>query len=1128
MIISYKRHNKIVKILSLIVACAFLMNTIAWASGDIASVYPKNRNLQVQTFISQISLNGGPAYEQQLAVEAITILSLLRDKEIPVQDVDSEVDKWLSESPFKSNKRILTLIDVTQEEGSSIAILEVMQGPDKGKRYTLSLNIGSLENMSPGEFINEVKTIKEIKPAKSEKQEKIVNPEKNKTNKKSPKGTLNQKGFLNTRTLLLVLVICLIVPMFALLCGCGGGSGGASNPVAVSAPVIQEEYNYDLILTDTPHLYRVEGTFGDSRYEYEVGIGYPVSFMQPSYVYKRDDALIAIHDNHGEDNPHMSFTSEEMQLIVQTLDRLPLHTIKPTFKIMSTSVAGWGTVLGAATQNGTVLLMINMAENGQRIITSPDFPASERNGERSADKIAATDIPELLSHEVGHLFHYYLKENNIELANRFEVLHNNSGSDTLNYMDTLLFGYVPYTSATPYGMTNLNEDFATIFAGFTQQTNKFFEIAISRAIDGSPVLLEKLLFMTQFFLTEDGENLMTYDGYARWGYGGTLGNYLSEKLRPIEINGDKILTGKYLFQLNSSGASTELVGVSHDQRFLYKNAEGLTTETLADSQGNVFIKYTQDENFHSDLPIIVIEDHWLMDGKYYLRARGKFLIQDQQNQINIQIDTEDKWQDIEIAYPDGIVSGYVKIQVVLSAGGTVDIHGGRYVHNGGSLNLSPEAGKDITGKIENKQFVHNGVEYGCYNEENKKIEIDIEEAKRSLKLEELSDHKITGFVHAHEIFHHMVDMEGVIVPKDEEEALSNLFAKRTLGLLLNSTEAGLLNNFVKNVKDENIRHQLSLKYEDADFLLNLHRMGVDILNIENKKDIKEETVKPENKILDSHNTSLKSFSLLKRYFNNILSGSESEEDHSPVDIVIDMNLIPKRDIKANIETWAYLILMCRDLENVNFIFENSYSAFGMTKKEDSLNETETIIMLKNIIREKSAFFNLDIGIDEFIEKHINSERRDEAVEIVITSKDLLRKAREEDIKLEQNQYPVALDDGVRKGDNIALRNFEAALTIGLAKAALVLAKRRDENTNSKNKKELPKLRKELCNRLQSLYSVFRKDVKLTENTLDNMIYPDSAVRMNLAIRLSLPPIVRLPLKQIQKFHESIQLLLQSV
>jgi SAM-dependent methyltransferase/tRNA(Arg) A34 adenosine deaminase TadA/GNAT superfamily N-acetyltransferase len=255
---------------------------------------------------------------------------------------------------------------------------------------------------------------------------------------------------------------------------------------------------------------------------------------------------------------------------------------------------------------------------------------------------------------------------------------------------------------------------------------------------------------------------------------------------------------------------------------------------------------------------------------------------------------------------------------------------------------------------------------------------------------------------------------------------------------------------------------------------------------------------------------------VKEYFHDAKINSKDQ----PIDVVVDLSLISKEDIEENAETWSYLIRICEELGNINFIFERP----NFTGRGDLPAE-----LLADI--EKAAGRDeFALALEKYLEKglmeRVNVKRRENAIEIPILSKRLLEWKRDSKIELEANQYPVALEGITTVNDQeVVLRNFEAALSIGLSKAALAIARKRDSEKTEDEEKELPILRKKILDKIQKLYAVFREDVILTEKTLDNMIHQASAVRMNLAISLALPPITRMFFQKLKDHHDKMQLFL---
>jgi hypothetical protein len=259
---------------------------------------------------------------------------------------------------------------------------------------------------------------------------------------------------------------------------------------------------------------------------------------------------------------------------------------------------------------------------------------------------------------------------------------------------------------------------------------------------------------------------------------------------------------------------------------------------------------------------------------------------------------------------------------------------------------------------------------------------------------------------------------------------------------------------------------------------------------------------------------------IRGYMNAIVRDPAFKKKMPPVDVVVDLSLMSKEDMEENAETWSYLIRACSELANVNFMFEfpdlSGKGAIPAGLSYDisrAASEPEFLAVLAK-----------HLGPEHM--GRVRGERRRDAIEIEIMQKRYLEWKMENSEGLSPNQYPVALEGFTTINDKeVALRNFEAALVIGLSKASLVIARMRDEEKADGEAKELPELRKKILERLQKLYSVFREDVILTEKTLDNMIHPASAVRMNLAISLALPPITRMFFNKLREHHDSVQLFL---
>jgi pimeloyl-ACP methyl ester carboxylesterase/GNAT superfamily N-acetyltransferase len=255
-----------------------------------------------------------------------------------------------------------------------------------------------------------------------------------------------------------------------------------------------------------------------------------------------------------------------------------------------------------------------------------------------------------------------------------------------------------------------------------------------------------------------------------------------------------------------------------------------------------------------------------------------------------------------------------------------------------------------------------------------------------------------------------------------------------------------------------------------------------------------------------------------------VKGAFSPGRSIPVDIIIDLSLIPGNDRKANMATWAHLILSCRRLDNVNFVFRapHNLDIFNRSidpealKFSDIPSMTSAMRDLQRIIREEAYKYGLAEGrVENILNKCIYEGRRDKAIAVPIVSSRILDLAQRRGIKLKTGVFPVAMDgrSGLSGGLGV-LRNYQAALTLSLAKAALVMA--RDEG-----REDLRSLIKDVLPRLNRLYGVF-SNIELHEADLIYMIDPSPVHRLRMAIDMSIPDIVKMPLDLLPSLHEAVQ------
>ncbi|MBD3296422.1 MAG: hypothetical protein GF392_03555 [Candidatus Omnitrophica bacterium] len=300
----------------------------------------------------------------------------------------------------------------------------------------------------------------------------------------------------------------------------------------------------------------------------------------------------------------------------------------------------------------------------------------------------------------------------------------------------------------------------------------------------------------------------------------------------------------------------------------------------------------------------------------------------------------------------------------------------------------------------------------------------------------------------------------------------------------------------------------------------------------------------EDLINDTHMVSSRLFRRVASYFTGYLNAGGEKKEVVPVDIVLDMSLIPAVDLKENAGTLVCLMLMCREMKNVNFLFEIPFSSEKEISPE--LADAHKRAAAKNALlgallaemHNESIYFGMSADdVNDFFSTRIDTPRRAGAVEIPIISEEALKWAKEHDIGLiENNQYPVALEGpACRESGGALLSNFEAGFTLAVAKAGLVLAKKRDAAADAADEKEFPRLKKKVIGQLRDLFKALpftdplgnNMEVKINDRTLDYMVHEDVLLRVNMAISLALPKIIRLPVEKLRELHEGIQLALKA-
>jgi len=238
-------------------------------------------------------------------------------------------------------------------------------------------------------------------------------------------------------------------------------------------------------------------------------------------------------------------------------------------------------------------------------------------------------------------------------------------------------------------------------------------------------------------------------------------------------------------------------------------------------------------------------------------------------------------------------------------------------------------------------------------------------------------------------------------------------------------------------------------------------------------------------------------------------------DDYPVNMTVELALIPEEDLKANMRTIACVIALHNQF-GLN-------ARYKFVEKEGGISLQSAKEILFDEIRDVARLKSLDA--DALIARVTDEARTDDSrvpLEVHIMHKNDLA----EISKLADDILYVAMSDG-KDAAGIPLRDFLAATNIGLGQAACRKAKL-DDAVNTDGEPTLPDTIKAVFPMMQEIYKRLLPEEILTEETVAMMIDNTNPVaRKNLLIDLALPPIVRAVLENLKKYHERMQLLLQA-
>jgi len=231
----------------------------------------------------------------------------------------------------------------------------------------------------------------------------------------------------------------------------------------------------------------------------------------------------------------------------------------------------------------------------------------------------------------------------------------------------------------------------------------------------------------------------------------------------------------------------------------------------------------------------------------------------------------------------------------------------------------------------------------------------------------------------------------------------------------------------------------------------------------------------------------------------------------PVDMIIDLSLIPDEDLKANMRAWSDIIALHKKYKlDINYIFNSDNELYVRKAEEVLLDQVQRNILFTS--KEK-------LEVKNKINK-VHSEEGAVKSIIHIMKVDDLQNIDE----FPENMFPVAMAEG-HVTEGLPLRDFASAASIGLAQALCFKMKMENETI-------LPiYVEREILPRMRKIYERLFPDDDIneliTKETIMNMFSASSIVRKDLAITLALTPIVRMPVDQLENYHDRMHYLLQS-
>jgi hypothetical protein len=250
-------------------------------------------------------------------------------------------------------------------------------------------------------------------------------------------------------------------------------------------------------------------------------------------------------------NPKQRWSPEELQYLQQYLDLMPADHLKKIQAIVSAPV---NTLTDDGTTGETVATPMQLFTFFQAKLKGIILM---RDGLKNG----------LLGHEIGH---FAKKDLPKDLNDQWEKLHSASRDPFFDFVDSADFSSTPSPGQSPYGSTNTDEDFASVYGNWVSnsgfpQVHKSWDLsclaeAINRAGDGHSILLAKTLFIAGLFASPENQKISVYTHQDPW----NTQTALQRNSWTYQRTANTLVIGGYTFRIENGLITGVKVDFSND------------------------------------------------------------------------------------------------------------------------------------------------------------------------------------------------------------------------------------------------------------------------------------------------------------------------------------------------------------------------------------------------------------------------------------------------------------------------------------------------------------------------------------------------------------------------------------